>query len=413
MRDIIDDCFNVGCSLVLDTRYTLKDGRHNVSVQLYKDGQYYYHKTGLKLKNWNEISEYEKEIVTKKYEDIKSIVKNLVKNNIFSFSEFKDRMNKPFSTTINGYMEQKILEFRKKNQFSTAGHYTSALRLFTKQCGEVSFSDLTPAVLSKLLDYMTEIVDGEQRYSNATIEIYFQDLKTTINDAIYDGLMDEAKYPFRRNQRETSKVIVPKSESRMDNFLTKEEMIRVYNYYKRTKDPYIGLFLFSYLSGGMNLADVLRLKWNRHYFDTGKREFRYIRTKTIRKNKDFMIRVPIIDEMKEILDNEEPVLDEYVFPYLRGTEGDPVAERAVLNNTSQAVNAHLKSMCKKIKLDKPVTPTYARHSFSTVQYQNEVPTTFVEYMLGHKLPGSGSNYFGGYTTDALYKYNSKLLKISA
>lgn len=405
MNIIKKSYFDVDCSLVFDERYEHKDGTHNVSVMLYYKGEYFHHRTGLKLKSWEDASSREQQAVYKVYDKIYALVSDLVDQQVFSFSELKSRLSAPLVQTLNDYVAQRIEKYKKNNQFSTAAHYDGALKLYTKVNGETPFAKVTSTHFNKLKDYMIE-----NGYSSTTMCIYFSDLKSVVNEAMYKGLVKEVNYPFKKHIYDTQKVEIPKPKKRTMSFLTKDEMQKVYEYYKETKDKYIGLFLFSYLAGGMNLADVMRLKWNQHYFDTDQKEFLYKRKKTVHKN-DFFIRVAISDLMREII-GDEPVLDEYVFPYLRNCNSILEQKNIILNEGKNTTN-HLRKMCKKLNINKEVTPTYARHSYSTILRRECVPGDFVEYSMGHSMKGSAGNYFGGYTTDQMLMFNSKLLKMTA
>lgn len=394
--------FNVEVSLIVDKRYAHKDGTHNVNVLLYANKAYLHHQTGLKLINWRDATPREQQTAYKLYDKAYDLVADLVDQQIFSFDEFKRRIDAPKIETLNQFMKARIEKYVKNNQFSTAGHYTSTLHLYTKVCGETPFSRLSATQLNQLKDYMVA-----NDYSTSSICIYFSDLKSVINEAAFQGLVKDINYPFKKHYYDTSKVEIPKPEKRTMSFLTKPEMMQVFDYYEKTKDQYIGLFLFSYLSGGMNLADVVRLKYNSHYFDTDKQELIYKRVKTEKKN-DFFIRVAISDKMRELIPKSDEKLNDYVFPYLRGAK-DAVEIRRRFNNISNRVNVHLKIMVRKLGLEKDITPTFARHSFATILRREFVPSEFVEYAMGHSLKGAAGNYFGGFTTDQLLKYSSYLI----
>lgn len=394
--------FDVECSLVLDTRYAMKDGRHHVNVMLYYNKKYMHHQTGLKLKSWSDATPREQQTVYKIYERAYDLVADLVDQQIFSFEEFKHRIAAPKMETINQFMQQRIDTYKKNNQFSTAGHYSSTLALYTKVCGETPFSRVSATQLNKLKEYMVA-----NEYSNATICIYFSDLKSIINEASFKGLIKDVNYPFKKHYYDTTKVEIPKAEKRTMSFLTKPEMMQVFDYYNQTHNKYIGLFLFSYLAGGMNLADVVRLRYNSHYFDTDEKELIYKRIKTEKKN-DFFIRVAISDKMRELMPESDKKLNSYVFPYLNGAK-TPIEIRKKVTNVEHRVITHLKNMCKKLGIEKNITPTFARHSFSTILRREFVPSEFVEYAMGHSLKGAAGNYFGGFTTEQLLKYSSYLI----
>lgn len=407
MNIIKKSYFDVDCTLVFDERYAHKDGTHNISVMLYHNGKYYHHKTGLKLKSWDDASPREQQTVYKMYDKIYDLVADLVDQQSFSFDELCARLEAPKANTLNDFMRERIKVYESKKQFSTASHFTCALNLYTKVCGETPFAAVNSRVMNKLMAYMKEEVNGKQRYSNATICIYFSDLKSCINEAAYKGLVKDANYPFKKNHYDTSKIEIPKSEARTLSFLTKDEMNKVFDYYKETKNEYIGLFLFSYLAGGMNLADVFKLKWSQHYFDTNQRELIYKRSKTAKKN-DFFIRVAISDTMREIISSSNPQLNDYVFHYTAGIKDEREA-RMRGKTICNLVTYHLKVMSEKLGFNKIVTPTFARHSYATILRRECVPGDYVEYTMGHSMNGSAGNYFAGYTTEQMLEFNKKLL----
>lgn len=393
--------FDVECGLILDERYTLKNGTHHLCVQLYQNKKYYHYRTGLKIKSWADASQREQNTVYKIYDKAYDLVCDLVDQQIFSFDEFKNRIEAPVIHTLNDAMRARIEKYKKNNQFSTAAHYASALKLYEKVIGVTPFASVSATQLNKLKEYMQK-----EEYSDTSICIYFADLKSIINEARFNGLLKDKNYPFKKHQYDTSKVEIPKPEKRTMSFLTKPEMMQVFDYYKKTKNEYVGLFLFSYLAGGMNLADVIRLKWSQHYFDTDGQELIYKRIKTEKKN-DFFIRVAISDEMKKLMDFDRAKLNGYVFHYLDGLK-DVKDIRTKVATVSHKVQYHLKRMVIKLGMEKDVTPTFARHSFSTILRREFVPSEFVEYQMGHSLKGVAGNYFGGYSTAELLKFSSYL-----
>ena len=392
-------------SLIVDKRYERKDGLYNVCVMLYHNRLYHFYQTGFRVKDFSQAGQREQEAAKKKFNEAYELVCDLADMGTFSFEDFKSKIDAPEIETLNGFMRVRIKEYLDKNQYSTAGHYSAALKLFTTVCGEVTFSRVNKEVVSKFKRYMESRPD---RYSQSTTLIYLSDLKSCINEALYKKLIKEVNYPFKRNSYERDKIEMPKPTERTNSFLNKDEMMQVFDYYYKTKDEFIGLFLFSYLSGGMNLADVLTLKYNSHYYETEEKEFSYKRKKTEKKN-DFSIRVAISDKLREFIP-EKSNSDDYVFPYFRDCKTDKERRNKKLT-VCNTVNYHLKKMCRDLGFEKDVTPTFARHSFATVLRRQplEVPESFVEYSMGHSLKGSAKNYFGGFTTEQLLRFSSYLV----
>ena len=397
--------WDVDVDLILDTRYALKDGRYRVNIRLGYNKKYMYQPTGLKLKSWSDITPEDLEKVQKRHTEAFELVKDLYSRDIFSFDEFKARVDAPKVTSIQTLMEEKIKELKAHDQFSTAGHYSSALEMFKKACGEeTTFSQLSVTQIKKFVDYMDKTGKSE-----STKCIYLSDVKTVINTAYYNGLIKDCNYPFKRNPNEKSKIEMPRPEKRKKWVLTKEEMMQIFDYYDKTKDKYIAIFLCSYLAGGMNLADLLRLKYDQHYFDSKCKEFAYRRKKTEKKSSDD-IRVAISSKLRSLLPERSIELNSYVYPYLDGKKTELEKKKAIFNVQTRVI-VHLKKMCKELDFYKNVTPTYARHSFSTILRKEKVNPEFIEYSLGHKeyIKGSGDHYFEGWSTEELLKFSENLL----
>ena len=396
----------VKCSLILDERYARKDGTHNVNVLLYKDGDYYHHRTGFRFKTWDDASPKAQLNLQKQFDDSYNTVCMLCDQGRFSFDEFKNTINAPKTETLNQLMKDRIEKYKKNNQFSTAGHYSSALNVYTAVLGETPFAQVTSAKMNKLLEYMKTRTTPKP-FSPTTINIYFADIRSIVNEAVHKGYIKQVNYPFKQSYYDSDKLELPKSNKRTDSNLTKEEMMKVFKYYEKTHDQYIGLFLFSYLAGGMNLADVVRLKYDQYYFDTKGTELRYNRTKTAEKN-DFYIRIAISDKLRSLMPERSIKLNDYVFPYLVGAK-TPKEIRTAVVNASNKVNVHLKKMCKKLNFTKAVTPTFARHSFATVMtWESNAPSAFIEYAMGHSNKNISSHYVGQLKTEQMLEYCSYL-----
>lgn len=398
--------FDIDCQLVVDNRYARKDGTHNVCILLYTKKQYFYHQTGLKVKAWSDASPREQQNAYKQFDTAYALVSDLVDQGRFSFDEFKNTINAPKTETLNQLMRARIEKYKKNNQFSTAGHYTSALNVYEAALGDTPFAQVTSAKMNKLLEYM-KTRTTPKKLSNTTINIYFADIRSIVNEAVHKGYIKKANYPFKQSYYDDDKLELPKSRKRTDSNLTREEMMQVFDYYEKTHDKYIGLFLFSYLAGGMNLADVFRLKYDQYYFDTNERELRYNRTKTEEKN-DFFIRIAISDKLRSLMPERSKKLNTYVFPYLDGTS-TPKEIRTAITNASNRVNVHLKKMVKVLNMSKDVTPTYARHSFATIMtWESTAPSAFIEYAMGHSNKSISSHYVGQLKTDQMLKYCESL-----
>ena len=79
----------------------------------------------------------------------------------------------------------------------------------------------------------------------------------------------------------------------------------------------LGLFLAQYLCNGFNLVDAGELTYSQYYFDTGRRAFKFKRTKTTNRTEGGSeVIIPIIKPLQNILDEiaAKPELNAFVFP---------------------------------------------------------------------------------------------------
>ena len=408
--------FNVEISIVLDTRYAKKDGTHNVSILVYHEGDYLYHKMNLCLKTWDEIQPDEEDKVYQEFDHVYKIVKNLYNDDMFSMEALKTILKAPKCNTLNDAMNQKIKRLLDNEQYSTASHYKSALKRFEAYFGEkVPLNKVNAAMFNEYKENL--IKEGK---STATIIIYMGDFKTVITEAIALKKMPAKNFPFKQNKYDVLKCEFPMCPNkRTDCFFTKDEMDKMFTYYESSKkitQKWLSLFLFSYLAGGINFADMLRLKYDKYYFDSGEKELQFIRKKTERHNK-MVVRIPLFDYMKRLIEDintlhgrlTSPKEGEYVFPFLKDGMS-ALEEKKTIFSANNKVSTQLKNFAKHNNIQKNPSPTYARHSFATNMRRMGVPAEYIEYAMGHALKGVAGNYFGGYPFETMVKYNSMLLR---
>lgn len=416
---------------VLDKRYAKKDGSYNVSIQVYHDRKYLYVRTKYSVVSVDELTDEMNADIENKFDYVRKIVKNLIANNEFSLRTLNDILSAPDCNSLNDAMRNRVNMLREKGQISTANHYECAINKFEKYYGSanddhIPFSKVNAGLFK---DFKSRL-EKEGR-KEATIMIYMSDFKTVINEAIANKLMDEHNFPFKRNQYDNKCEIPNKPNKRSDSYFTRKEMDKIFKYYEEsttdTQKKWLSLFLFSYLAGGINVADMLRLKYDAHYFNTEGKEFRYIREKTKRKS-DMEIHIPILDYMRELIKtaNEtrknyaEPKRGAYVFPFLNDKMSIAQVKREI-QSVNALISSQLKTIARKLEIEKDNEPsmTYARHSFSknmkNLSWKDDhgriymIPTEIIEYAMGHVLKGVSGNYLDGYNTDPLRYYISMLL----
>ncbi|MBL0337527.1 MAG: tyrosine-type recombinase/integrase [Chitinophagaceae bacterium] len=138
------------------------------------------------------------------------------------------------------------------------------------------------------------------------------------------------------------------------------------------------MFMFSYFASGINMKDILRLK----YANIDGEYIRFVRAKTHRTNRSnsTSISFHLADELAGIitrLGNSNNKPDNHIFPVL--TEGiTPEKELADVQQFIQMVNKYLKKIAEQVGIEKKVTTYFARHSFATVLKKSGVSPLFIK-----------------------------------
>lgn len=391
--------FDVKCDLLLDERRTDKRGNKKVLIRVYHDRKYKKINTGLKVSAWSSATDEERRKVMQIYENVWQKVIDLVSRDCFSVENVTDAK---ISSTLNEFMYEKIEQLRSNNQISTASHYSGALKVLSEKWPALSVRAMTAEHFKELKRHMES-----KGYSAATMQIYLTDIKAVVNWLRYKKIIREEDYPFRTCVYDTDKVEIPKGRKRTDCWLDKESIRKLWSRWRESHDRWLGMWLFSYLSGGMNIADVLDLRFDSHWTRTNGEELRYRRKKTAKKN-DFDIIVPVTSELKEIIDSVGVRSGERIYTDLDGIH-DAEGTRLVTMRVNTKIGKAVQYACSELGITENVTPTWARHSFATVMSRERVPANFIEGIMGHANNGISSHYIAAYSANEGKEFLSLLL----
>ena len=309
---------------------------------------------------------------------------------------------------MNELIASKMVQLKSNNQINTSNNYRSLLHFIERNFGVVRASECDSAFVQRMNAAMSHL-------SNSSKAVYFACFKSVWFFAQYKGYTGKAEFPFRRNAYETDKVKIPKMARRTEHWMTREDMSTLFNYWRGMKNGlrkrYVGLFLASYLMNGCNVADLVRMRYNNDWFVSNGRILTFVRHKTAEKS-PVTVRVPVIPQLKEILDciADQPYRNGLVFGSF--TEGILPGEDALLKRIMALNNGVTKILRKELPkagLRGDVSVTYARHSYSTVLNHLCAPFAMIERALGHVGDGVAFNYIGSFSDDMLYEWNSKLI----
>ncbi len=305
----------------------------------------------------------------------------------FSFHQFEEKFFNAPNNTLDVYeaFERKIAILNENKQEGTKSTYEDALSSLKKFKNTLSFEDVTSDFLNKYEKWM---LDQGRTYT--TIGIYLRNLRAIFNIAInVDKIIDREVYPFTKY-----KFQIPKGSRGKITLSLKE--IGLIDRYKgipnsiqdRSKD----FWLFSFYCQGINPKDIFNLKF-KQLTNEG---FSFKREKTIRTTKEdpIIVHVHLNTKAWEIINkwgNKDKNPDNYIFPYVY--MGNSVSERRKSRkNFVDLVNDHIRSICKKVGIEKDVTTYVARHSYALAIINQGGTIEELRELLGHKDIKTTQNY---------------------
>lgn len=229
-------------------------------------------------------------------------------------------------------------------------------------------------------------------------------LRAIINDAKTDGIITQAQYPFVLNSN--GKYQIPEGTGRK-LALTSSQLIAVFNYpIIPQEEIWRDLWVFSFYCNGINLNDLLRLKF-KNIIDG---EIIWFRQKTINQDKKKKeIRALITHEMKVIMNrggNHDKQTDNYIFPYL--TNGlSAIDQRKIIQNVTHTINKKMKKIGRALGYG-DITTYSARHSFATVLKRGGANIASISESMGHANSKTTESYFDSFGKEERIK-NAELL----
>ena len=390
---------------ILDTRRPKQNGLYPVKVQvIFKRVQKYY-STGkeLSIKYWERMPDSKSAELSKTRNSIKNsydlILKNvedLASKGEFSFDSLNVRLGKAAGEILNNTFKVKIEALEANEQINTRNYYQNVLNCIEQYAGNnFPLDSITVDWLRKFEKHLL------QNRNYTTVGMYMRALKAIINDSITAGALKLSQYPFGRGKYE-----IPEGVGRK-KALNLEQIAQIVKYSDDSEatEKYKDLWFFSYLCNGINIADLIMLKYNN--IEEG--EIFFIRKKTIRRSKSRKeIRASITPEMESIIKKwgnpKSP--DSYIFPFLKGDE-DAEQQVKVASDIIRRINRRMNAIGEALKIGKISTYT-ARHSFATVLKRSGTNLSFISESLGHANLKTTESYLASFEKEERQK-NAALL----
>ncbi|MEO6455067.1 MAG: site-specific integrase [Ginsengibacter sp.] len=286
------------------------------------------------------------------------------------------------SNSFFSYIKSKL----KEGKIGAAVCMHCAYKSLVKFGGNVCFREITVSYLNLFEQWLQN-----NEASKTTISIYVRGLRTIFNEAIDEGLIKREKcYPFGRR-----KYRIPSSKN-IKKALELSDISKIY-YYKcdsgiegeqKGKD----FWVFSYFANGMNIKDIVFLKWKN--IQDGYLVFERAKTERAMRSDPKLITVFINEDMWSIIErwgNKDRSAKNYIFPILEPGM-TPLRQYDVVQLFLGLINEWMERIRKKLDINKKATTYVARHTFSAVLKRSGVSTEYIQEALGHANIKTTENY---------------------
>ena len=328
----------------------------------------------------------------------------LENNNVKSFKEFEKYMfnRTDDSKDISFYISQKIDQCHRNNQFSSRDIYKGLLSLLeTYTEGKtVQVGDLSVEWFKSLESwYLSRKKSNGEAYKVSGYSIYIRHFRIIINELLQEGLISQNDYPFGKG-----KYTIPNAENNKRP-LSSEDISKLVNY--DSKDVYkqfaVDFWKLSYYWMGINLSDVINLKWSDVHDD----KIYYFRRKTFKRSKVKRKNTVFVDERISSIIKRYRGYDSYIFNILNESMDEEQAYRAG-KNFIRKVNQHLKKVAKELDISSDISSIWSRHSFATEMKKKKVSPYLIQEAFGHKDLKTTENYLSSLIEDDLKELQNLL-----
>lgn len=265
---------------------------------------------------------------------------------------------KAVDITFEDYIYKRMKE--KQVGDYTKKAYNTFYSRFTEWGKMRFFSDITERGVRNWDEYLHSVKwtekdrygrNTERKYSQASIGSMHKNLKAFINEAIIDGYVNENPYTARR-------IKIDKGSTRIDKFLTKEEIEAIENADMPTRSlsEAKDLFLIQ-VNTGLSYIDMMLFDFTQCI---GAREYSIF--SGYRSKTGVLFTFVLTAKAKHILEKYD-----YVLPKL----------------PNQKYNAKLKLVADAAGIDKSITSHDGRRSCGYMLLNAGVPISVVSRILGH------------------------------
>ncbi|MDR6805586.1 integrase [Dyadobacter sp. BE34] len=240
-----------------------------------------------------------------------------------------------------------------------------------------------------------------------TVSFYMSGIKKVVNEAIKAKILPKEDYPFGGEGYR-----IPKGKN-TKKALPSDVISAVLGYSSKfTRRNYaMDVWKFSYFCGGMNMADLARLKWRNVDLINNQVSFIRRKTRTTKENAGQETVISLMPEALEIIrkwgrPNEDQ--DDFIFPELSLGMNEKQIHLAIYSLTRR-VNRMLVVILKELGIQAKIRTYEARHSYATTLARAQVPLAFISQGLGHSSLATTERYLGSFEYEQTQQFLSALI----
>ncbi|MBG0782056.1 MAG: phage integrase SAM-like domain-containing protein [Bacteroidales bacterium] len=401
-------------SFILLKQVTNTEGKFAIRLIIYSNGKKKRYTTSyfISEEDWEKL--FKKNLKDRHLKELRTALEAIRaraesifdKMEVFSFTAFakeffaqpdQDQQNQR-NPTIKLLFDQYITRLKNNGQAGTAISYQTTINSLEKFRADALLHDVTSDFLQSYENHLSAA--GK---SNTTIGIYMRQLRAVINQAIKNKQLSPDNYPF-------ASYSIPSGRN-IKKALSDDDLSKLLNHNPTNlaHQKALDFWIFSYLCGGMNFADIAHLKPENIDDDY----LVFTRQKTIRtkKKNQSAIRVGLPQKAKEIIekyknnDEDNPFLFSILLPNL-----SPLQEKYRIQKFIKWVNKQMEAVRQELDIKINLATYSARHTFSTRLMRKGVPTSFIKEALGHSSVATTEAYLGSFSDDTKMDYAKLLME---
>lgn len=396
----------VTISSILDTRRVKKNGLYPVKIQVtYKRIQKYY-TTGKELLpvDWERMPRARspklleiRSDINGSFDLIKKQTQELTDKGEFSFEMLNLRLGRGNGDTLNSLFRHRIKALREEQRIGNMLWYSNVLKSIERfATRRIPLVNITVHWLHRYEKFLLN-----EKKSPVTIGMHMRAIRAILNEARRNGIFKDTQYPFGKGKFE-----IQEGEGRKLALNIKQiEQIVKYKGGSRLTAYYRDIWFFIYLCNGINVADLVKLKYS-NIIDG---EICFVRQKTERTTKKRReIRATLTPEMRVILKRwgNKAKAENFLFPFLNGNES-AIELKIKTQNLTRRINWHMQQIGEALGIGNISTYT-ARHSFATILKRRGANIAYISESLGHNDLRTTACYLASFEKDERKK-NASLL----